>query len=107
MSEKAAWLYLAKRWAKPLKDDKNEYYVHVNDVACYGLCSSIANPAHAGRIDYATSNRMSAVVDKQPRCRTGWCWSWSRRGAAARERFCRQQALRCGRAGKHAKTKST
>ena len=93
MTEKQAWLKLAKLWDEPVLDFWcNDYAVILDKRTRYGLCECITC--------LPISDRMRDKMRRKARGRTQlgrYRWQLDARGARARAAFCRKMAAQCGR----------
>ncbi len=87
LTERQAWLKLAKDWDGARPDVLGYYFVGWH----YGLCVGIGNLGVCGQI---TSETAIAMKGRLPKLRpdTAYCWPNTKAGAKARADFCREQA---------------
>lgn len=88
-TERQAWLYLARLWDKPNRDVNGRHFIFEQHYFVFGLCNSIFRMRNMGAIDSDTWRSMARRI---PGRGIDMQWSLSKRGAAARARFCRKQA---------------
>ena len=93
MTEKQAWLKLAKLWDESLLDFwREDYVVILDNRPRYGLCDCITC--------LPISDRMRDKMRRKARGRTKlgrYSWQLDARGARSRAAFCRKMAAQCGR----------
>ena len=93
MTEKQAWLKLAKLWDESLLDFwREDYVVILDNRPRYGLCDCITC--------LPISDRMRDKMRRKARGRTKlgrYRWQLDARGARSRAAFCRKMAAQCGR----------
>ena len=101
MSERAAWLWLAKRWEKAktcnCQHDCGMPIVVVSNAQYSGLCGCVVRMCQTNKIDGATAGTM---LRKIAECGIGFIWPLTAAGARARVRFCLKQAAKLERKGK-------
>ena len=100
LSEKAAWLKLAKLWEAATQPQPS-VDVFVNGgwpVGCSGLCPALSFMEDAGEIDKGTRRSMSEAIP--PRKTSPHRWPPTLKGAKLRAAFCREQAAKCAKKGK-------
>ncbi len=95
MTEREAWLYLAKKWSSDnliVSMNKNEYYVYRGYYSrgdpAFGLCCCIDVLPISGTI----RDNMHNKIDNLRFRNDIFVWSNSKSGAKARVRFCLKQA---------------
>ncbi len=90
MTERQAWLALAKMWDEAEPDCEGDYCV---DGLSYGLCYSIDAPRISASED-VKCNMLDKVHrhPKSPRSKYLFKWPTSKDGAKSRAAFCRKQA---------------
>lgn len=98
LSERAAWLKLAKLWDNPMGNLENAY-IDMGDRRSFGLCGCIASFHFAAkRTSYAT---MWAMLDKvneiMSETDNAYRWPTTRAGARQRAAFCRRMAKECSK----------
>ncbi len=100
MTERQAWLWLAKAWQKAKADKEGGYFIP--DLAgrwfgAYGLCHVISNLLYVDRLDQKTADQMTARIGREFERRANgerivYLWPFNSRGRDARVRFCERQA---------------
>ena len=89
MTERQAWMKLAKLWDKAKKSPFGDYEVD----RCLGLCLSIALVSDTS---WDMNLEMSDRLDKhRPRNRHTYSWPTTKAGAKSRAAFCRDMAAMC------------
>jgi hypothetical protein len=106
MTERAAWLYLAKRWDKAVLGGDGDAMVRINtDRTIVCLCDSILRLQMDERIDVFTESCMVDRIQRLPNINQSSSYKWPRtlRGARSRAAFCRRMAKQCGKKAVRAK----
>lgn len=105
MTERAAWLHLAKAWRKAEPDMDGVYEIDMGDgdAKPWGLCYSVTRMRRTEMIGDGVARRMYARVEAAA-ARLGlddtkYLWPTTLAGARARVRFCERQARALGKAG--------
>jgi hypothetical protein len=105
MNEAEAWEYLAERWdkASPYTEEVPYVAVIVDHHSSFGLCYSVVMLDRKKVVDAHTFLEMWVRMGEHlpPSRHTdpvmfGYCWSFTKRGARARARFCRKMAKIAG-----------
>lgn len=91
MSEREAWLLLAKLWRSANVDDEGDVYAYHHPDVEWGLCDSICNLFYRGEIDERTKASMKRQIPSK-RLPSNYAWPLTVAGARARVRFCVLQA---------------
>lgn len=103
MTEKQAWLCLAKLWDKPHCDRDDWHGVKTGNYDSYGLCPCIEFLQQAVRISDDTFCDMMNKIPKRRINLSAFAWRPNAAGAEQRAAFCRKMAKACER--KKAKAK--
>lgn len=109
LSEKQAWLAIAKQCDKPKRDANGIYFIQPltpDDWCAYGVCTAVENYSTDDAISHETEDRMMEKLrrhlpEKRFRLSKGWddefCWPHTLRGWKSRAAFCRRMAKLCGK----------
>lgn len=98
-TEQAAWLYLARRWDKPLLAGPEGSGASVVIAGwCFGLCGSITGLRIKGYITDAMRQAMQMRLEcAKPRIKPSnpgpYWWRCNKTGARSRAAFCRRMAM--------------
>jgi len=95
MTEKQAWLHLAKLWDHPTKDGTRVYVEMLEGFGfepC-GLCDCIEELGNRDDISWEVNGVMLGKIPE--RLPNGFVWPTNLRGAKQRAEFCRKQAAAC------------
>ena len=104
MTERQAWLYLAKRWDKAFLSD-GYTVTNVCDDCTHGLCQSLCHLEDEGEIDSNTRLEMSSKIPKSADF-APYVWPMTIAGAKKRAAFCRRMAAKCKPKRKTAKARN-
>ncbi len=100
MTEKQAWLRLAKMWDAAKPDCSGLY--SAGKIPCFGLCGTIAWQIKEREIVTAMLSKVRATKGYDG----GYLWTNDKRGAKARAAFCRKQSALLTPKRKKGKVKS-
>ena len=99
MTERQAWLYLARCWDRPfaqprLAGERVSVGVLIQDTVTHGLCHSIWRLMYrpGGHINGDTRRKMSDRLYRAYPYREGYFWPRTMRGAVTRAKVCRRFA---------------
>ena len=99
MTERQAWLYLARRW-DAATEFNNRYVASVFGLTAYGLCESVYHLAVVEKTTWAVMCSMEAKIKLVSRDKISYCWPRTKAGAKSRAAFCRKQATLLKKEGK-------
>jgi len=92
MTEKQAWLYLAKKWDKPKKPPSDYAFVRISGMVCFGLCGSVKMLNITTRSVKRMLNRIEVGWSRTFPFYDNYRWPRTRAGAKSRAAFCRKMA---------------
>lgn len=92
LTERQAWLRLARAWDRPVASEYGTMQAKVCKSRCVGLCSSIGELECSGKISTDVELRMDERIQAMPERFGPYCWPLDGRGARSRAAFCRRQA---------------
>lgn len=103
LTERQAWLYLARKWDRPRRDPEDGFPVVfifntllLRNCAC--LCNSCFGLFKSGRvIEPIYSDMRNRLHKNKPNSRPGcvFWWPLTKAGARSRAAFCRRMAKEC------------
>lgn len=104
MSEREAWLHLAKAWTEPFTDDGDVCVIDQTGLGFnFGLCHCIEDLEMYDFISIAVETRMLNKIPARSED-DDYCWPLTVEGAGQRAAFCRKMASQLAAKSKKRKT---